>query len=60
MNTIKWKGKVVCVGRVFARDTIGLEEVGEGLWSVYYGPVSLGWLDESDFRIMDVQGRSRR
>jgi transposase InsO family protein len=60
MGTIKWKGKVVCVGHVFARELVGLEETGEGLWSVYYGPVSLGWLDESDFRIMDVQGRSRR
>ena len=39
---------------------IGLEEVGKGLWSVHFGPVPLGWLDERDLRIMDVIGDRRR
>jgi hypothetical protein len=30
------------------------------LWSVYFGPVHLGWLDERDFRFMDVKDKRRR
>jgi len=36
------------------------EQVGDGVYSVYFGPVHLGWLDERDFRIMDVKEQSRR
>lgn len=48
------------MSNLLARDYIGLEEVGEGLWSVYFGPVHLGWLDEEDYRIMDVRDERRR
>ena len=41
-------------------DHVGLEEIAEGTWTVYYGPVFLGWLDEEDYRIMDVRGVRRR
>jgi len=37
-----------------------LEEIAEGVWAVYYGPVFLGWLDEDDYRIMDVRAHRRR
>jgi hypothetical protein len=39
---------------------VGLEQVGDGVWSVYFGPLQLGWLDERDDRIMDVKELSRR
>ncbi len=32
----------------------------DGVWSVSFGPVHLGWLDERDYRIMDVKEKSRR
>lgn len=41
-------------------DSVGLEQIVEEVWSVFYGPVHLGWLDGADFRIMDVKARSRR
>jgi len=41
-------------------DFVGLEQIAEAAWSVFYGPVHLGWLDEADYRIMDVKERSRR
>lgn len=59
-TTIRWKNRKVFVSNLLARDYIGLEEVGEGLWSVYFGPVHLGWLDEEDYRIMDVRDERRR
>jgi len=35
-----------------------LEEIDDGVWAIYYGPVFLGWLDEDDYRIMDVRNTS--
>ncbi len=59
-STIRWKGQKVFVSHILGRLYIGLEEVGDGVWSVFFGPVHLGWLDERDYRIMDVTGRKRR
>lgn len=39
---------------------VGLEQIDEQVWSVYFGPTHLGWLDEADFRIIDVKSRTRR
>ena len=50
----------VFVSHLLGRLYVGLEEVGDGIWSVFFGPVHLGWLDERDYRIMDVKGRKRR
>ena len=59
-STIRWKARKVFVTSLIHYDYVGLEEVGEDLWSVFYGPLHLGWLDEKDYRIMDVKGRRRK
>jgi putative transposase len=59
-STIRWRSSKVFVSHLLGREEVGLEEVGDGVWAVFFGPVHLGWLDESDYRIMDVQGRTRR
>lgn len=41
------------------REDVDFEEVGDGVWAVYFGPVHLGWLDERDYRIMEVRGQLR-
>lgn len=58
--TIRWKKRKVFVSTLLKRHYIGLEQIGDGVWSVYFGPVHLGWLDEADYRIMDVKERARR
>ena len=60
VNNIRWKARFVFVSSVLKGRRVGLEEVGDGLWAVSYGPYPLGWLDEKDYRIMDVQGPRRR
>jgi hypothetical protein len=39
---------------------VGLEQIADQFWAVYFGPIRLGWLDEADYRIMDVMDRKQR
>lgn len=50
---IRWKSQWVSVTRLLAGLPIGLEEVGTGLWDVWFGPIWLGRLDERLWRIVD-------
>ena len=58
-KTIKWHDRKVFVSGLLRFDHVGLEEIAEGVWAVYYG-VFLGWLDEDDYRIMHVRAHRRR
>jgi putative transposase len=51
---IRWKCQWVSVTHLLAGEPIGLEEVGDGLWDVWYGPVWLGRLDERLWKIVDA------
>jgi putative transposase len=57
---IRWNHRWVNVGTVLEEQYIGLEEVDNGLWEVYFGPLKLGRLDEQDYCIEDSRGRKRR
>ena len=39
---------------------IGLEEVGDGIWDVYYSTVRLGQMDARLLRVEDALGRRMR
>ena len=39
---------------------VGLEEIADGLWNVYFGPLGLGRLSERHMRIEDEYGRFYR
>ncbi|MCF7740561.1 MAG: IS481 family transposase [Candidatus Marinimicrobia bacterium] len=61
---IRWrrKGKNgrVCVSHLLAGEYVGLEEVDNEIWNVYFGPIWLGRLDERIMRIIDKYGNSLR
>lgn len=59
-STLRWKSRKVFVSSLLKCHTVGLEQIAEEVWSVYFGPVHLGWLDEADLRIMDVKNRALR
>jgi hypothetical protein len=59
-STLRWNGRKVFVSSLLKKRSVALEQVGDGVWSVFFGPVHLGWLDQADYRIMDVKKRSRR
>jgi len=54
---IRWKSDRVCVTHTLAGEYVGLEEVDDGLWDVYFGPIKLGRMDERKLRIEDHKGR---
>ena len=48
------------VSTVCAGEYVGLEEIDDGIWNVYFGPLKLGKLIESQMRIEDTFGRLKR
>ena len=54
---IRWNHHWVCVTHTLAGEYVGLEEVDNGIWDVYFGPLKLGRMDERILRIEDHKGR---
>jgi putative transposase len=57
---IRWNAQWVDVSQTCEGLHIGLEQVDDGLWDVYLGPVKLGRLLEESLRIEDDLGRLKR
>src|SRR5438552_2459077 len=57
---IRWDSRWVNVSHVLAELDVGFEEIDDGLWEVYFGPVWLGRLHETTGRIVDHLGRPAR
>jgi putative transposase len=41
-----WRNKRIYVGYILTGEWVGLEEVNDGIWAVYFGPIRLGLFDE--------------
>ncbi|HUZ18788.1 MAG TPA: hypothetical protein VMV68_10395 [Spirochaetia bacterium] len=48
------------VSSCLAEKYVGLQELGNGIWRVFYRHKLLGYLDEKTLRIEDEQGRTKR
>jgi hypothetical protein len=58
---IRWKNHAwVNVSTVCIGEYVGLEEIDDGVWDVYFGPLRLGRLHDRLMRIEDAYGRLRR
>jgi hypothetical protein len=57
---VRWNTRWVNVSHLFAELEIGFEEIDDGLWNVYFGPVWLGRFHEEVGRIVDQLGRPMR
>jgi hypothetical protein len=53
---IKWKGQLLYVSEVLAKEPVGLTQVGNDLWELRYSFHLLGHLDEQAGRIMPAKG----
>ena len=56
----RWKTERVPLTYTLEGQYVGLEEVDDGKWDVYFGPVRLGQFDERTFTIKDALGRRTR
>jgi transposase InsO family protein len=45
-GVINWRGRKIFVSESLHGEQVGLEEIDEGLWSLYFGPLLLGRYDE--------------
>ena len=54
---IRWNCDWVNVSQTCAGQFVGLEEIDNGIWNVYFGPVRLGLLIEEQMRIEDGAGK---
>jgi putative transposase len=57
---IRWNNDWVNVSSVCIGEYVGLEEIDNGIWNVYFGPLKLGRLDERLLRIKDQYGLLKR
>ncbi|MDL1860728.1 transposase [Betaproteobacteria bacterium PRO7] len=57
---IRWNKHWVNVSTTCVGEYVGLEEIDDGVWNVYFGPLKLGRLLERHMRIEDAFGRLKR
>lgn len=49
-GTVNWHNKMVYISHLMVGERIGLEEIADGDWAIYYGPVKVGALNEKQVR----------
>lgn len=60
-GALRWRStKWVMVSTTLIEKDVGLEELGEGIWRVFYRQKMLGYFDEKTLRIQDEKGRLKR
>lgn len=60
-SALRWRStKWVMISTSLCEKNVGLEEIGEQLWRVYFRHKMLGYLEEETLRIQDELGRLER
>ncbi len=60
-GAIRWRStKWVYVSTCLKEKFVGLEELGEGVWRIYFRQKMLGYFDENKLRVIDELGRLHR
>jgi hypothetical protein len=54
---IRWNKQWVNVSTTCVGEYVGLEEIDDGIWNVYFGKLRLGRLLERSMKIEDAYGR---
>jgi len=49
-GSVKWNGAELYVGATLASERLGIEELGDGRWRVYFAEVPLGVIERDRFR----------
>jgi transposase InsO family protein len=59
-GSLKWKGERTFLSEVLGREYVGLVEVDEEFFEVYFGPLLLGWFDAVEPVFVVDRGAPRR
>lgn len=60
-GALRWRStKWVMISTSLAEKDVGLEEIGDGIWRVYFRQKMLGYFHEEELRIQDELGRLKR
>ena len=60
-GALRWKStKGVMVATSLIDKHVGLEELGDGIWRIYFRQKMLGYFNEKELRTMDELGRLKR
>ena len=55
-NGIRWNRRWINVSATLREEYVGCEEVDDGIWNVWFGPLLLGRFDERELKIYGVRG----
>lgn len=47
-GVVYWRNRMVYVSHLLEDEHIGMDEVDDGIWDIYFGPIKLGRFDERD------------
>lgn len=56
-GTIKWRGERIFISEILVREPVGLEEIEDDVWGVYFASLRLGTLRQGKF---NAEKRTRR
>ena len=57
---VRWKGEWLNVGHSLVEEMVGFEEVEDGIWSAYFGPLLIGRFDERELRLVGTLATHHR
>lgn len=57
---LKWKGQQVYLSASLARELIGLRQIDDIIWDIYFGPIRLAQLDSLEKRLIHLPKQPKR
>jgi len=57
---IRWSGERVFVTKTLGHEPIGLEQVSDGIWKLWFGNYPIGWMDERTMQATDLNKPPKR
>ncbi len=57
---LRWNGRWLSVSHVLCGQSVGFEEIDDGLWTLHFGPIVLGRFDERCWRITSNTAKINR
>ncbi len=59
-GSFRWKSRAVPISQACEHEYVGLEEIDNGVWNVYFGPLRLGQLMEEHMKVIDEFSKMKR